>query len=388
MPKQDLSQNWKDSPEEPAARAKDGADTGALRGRDLRNCQLEHVSLEGADLAGATLESVHLGGANLAGALLEDANLCGAHGRFASFRKAVLERADARQADFWGASFDDALLTGTDLRDSKLNECCLQSANLAGADLRGAFLVQANLRFADLSSANLMGADLNGADLTGAVLANANLQNLVLTNTKITHVCLAGASLAGTQLRQDQLGDAIGEELKRDFAGARLGYLALERNFAERGDPDAASWAYRKRRRMQKREALERSGMAWRSRRRRKAIRHALQFAADSGAEVICDYGESLVRVLVSLIAIYFLFAVGFDITGSVVRKSGSTGPTITHNPIDVGLFSFAALTGGSWAAGLEPRNAIVQLFSSLQALLVAGFTGLFGFVLGNRIRR
>jgi uncharacterized protein YjbI with pentapeptide repeats len=41
-------------------------------------------------------------------------------------------------------------------------------------------------------------------------LANANLQNLILTNTKITHIYLGGASLVGTQLRQDQLGDAIG----------------------------------------------------------------------------------------------------------------------------------------------------------------------------------
>jgi hypothetical protein len=65
-------------------------------------------------------------------------------------------------------------------------------------------------------------------------------------------VCLGGASLSGTQLHRDHLGRAIGEELRLEFAGARLGYLALERNFVERGDPDAASWAYRKRRRMQK----------------------------------------------------------------------------------------------------------------------------------------
>jgi uncharacterized protein YjbI with pentapeptide repeats len=359
-----------------------------LRGGDLRNRQLEHVSFESVDLAGVTLEGAHLGGANLAGALLEDGNLCGVDARFASFRQAVLERADARRADFWGASFDRALLTGADLRGSKMYECCLQSADLAGADLRGALLVQANLRLANLKSANLIGADLNGADLTGAILANANLQNLVLTNTKITHICLGGASLARTQLRQDQLGDAIGEELNRDFASARLGYLALERNFAERGDPDAASWAYRKRRGMQKREAREQVGKAWKGRSPRKAIRCALQFASDWGAELICDYGESLVRVLVSLITVYILFGVGFDITGSVVRKTGSSAAVVTHDPVDVGLFSFAALTGGSWAAGLEPRNAIVQLFSSLQALLVAGFTGLFGFVLGNRIRR
>jgi hypothetical protein len=154
------------------------------------------------------------------------------------------------------------------------------------------------------------------------------------------------------------------------------------------GDPDAASWAYRKRRRMQKREALQQSSEAWKSGSRRKAIRHGLQFATDFSAELVCDYGVSVFRVLIAVIAVYVLFAIGFDITCGVVRRNGSGVPIITHNPIDITLFSLAALTGTSWAAGLEPRNAVVQLFSCFQALLIAGFTGLFGFVLGNRIRR
>jgi hypothetical protein len=139
---------------------------------------------------------------------------------------------------------------------------------------------------------------------------------------------------------------------------------------------------------MQKREALQQSGEAWKSRSWREAIRHSLQFTTDLTAELICDYGESVFRVLVALVSVYLFFAVGFGITGSVIRHSGNSAPVITHNPIDIALFSFAALTGASWPVGLEPRNATVQLFSCLQALLIAGFTGLFGFVLGNRIRR
>ena len=348
---------------------------------------MEHVSLADADLAGAILEGARLGGANLFRALLEDANMCGVHARFANFEEAVLERVDAKQGDFWGANFKNALLHGADLQGAKLNECCFDHANLAEADLRGAFLTHADMRSSDLSSTSLVGADLKGANLAGAILVNANLQNVVLTNTIIKHACLGGATLTGAQLRRDQLGDAIGDELKQDFKGARLGYLALERNFIERGDPDAASWAYLKRRRMQKHEAMQKARQSWKGTSRWHSVQYALQYAADTVAELLCDYGESLPRVLATFLVIYMVFAAGFDITGSVVRRAGAGAPVVTHNLIDVGLFSFGSLTS-STSSGLGPSNSLVQLFSGFEALLFAGLTGLFGFVLGNRIRR
>ncbi len=59
----------------------------------------------------------------------------------------------------------------------------------------------------------------------------------------------------------------------------------------------------------------------------------------------------------------------------------------VTHNLIEVALFSLGALTNSS-SSGLGPSNSLAQLFSGVEALLFAGLTGLFGFVLGNRIRR
>jgi hypothetical protein len=79
------------------------------------------------------------------------------------------------------------------------------------------------------------------------------------------------------------------------------------------------------------------------------------------------------------LLLFTFFFGIGFDITGSAIRRSGSKVPVTAHNPIDIGLFSFAALTAASSAAGLEPRSAVAQLFSCLQALLIVGFTGCSG---------
>lgn len=57
----------------------------------------------------------------------------------------------------------------------------------------------------------------------------------------------------------------------------------------------------------------------------RKATQHAVQFATDLSAELVCDYGENGFRVLIAL-------AVGFDATGSVLRHNGSGAPGITDN--------------------------------------------------------
>ena len=92
-----------------------------------------------------------------------------------------------------------------------------------------------------------------GANLRDAVLRDARLQEVGLSQCEIAHIFLGGAKLDDTQLRLKQLDGAIGEELAGDFERAAQGYLALERNFEGLGDHDAASWAYRRRRRMQKR---------------------------------------------------------------------------------------------------------------------------------------
>lgn len=86
---------------------------------------------------------------------LRDANLQGV-----SLWRPNLRGADLQRANLWGAN-----LRGANLRDANLQEANLQEANLQDTDLRGA-----NLRGADPLGADLRGADLKGANLRGANL--------------------------------------------------------------------------------------------------------------------------------------------------------------------------------------------------------------------------
>jgi hypothetical protein len=181
-----------------------------------------------------------------------------------------------------------------------------------------------------MTGADLRGAVLTGANLRDAVLRDARLQEVGLSQCEIAHISLGGAKLDDTQLRLKQLDGAIGEELAGDVERAAQGYLALERNFEGLGDHDAASWAYRRRRRMQKGEALAQARAAWKGRRWRRALGRYAQYACDEFVEWMCDYGESVPRVLASLAVVYVAFTLIYAVTGSVARgpggPSGGTG--------------------------------------------------------------
>ena len=365
-----------------------------LEGAHLVRANLKDAILEAANLAGCDLANVDLRGAtmaeaNLEGAMFEEAQLQGATLRFAKARSGFFENADLSGADLLNIDLRDAELAGASLTAAILEDANLEKANLSQANLTRANLVNASLRGALLTGADLTGASVRGASFRGATLREARLGGLDLTSCDLTGAHLSRAWLERTQMRGEQLGGAIGEERAGEFGAAKLGYLALERNFNELGDLDAARWAYLKRRRMQKRESWHETKMARARRDWPGTVRRVLAFAGDQMVEWLCDYGESVARVFLSLVVVYFGFAVLYGVTGSVVRVATDGTISTTRRPVDLAIFSLLAMTtSGSPGVGLQPRDEYVYFLSGAQALLGISMTGLLGFVLGNRIRR
>lgn len=375
------------------ANLKGAALAGALlSGANLREALLDEADLTHADLANARLEGAVLSAAKLGGAMLEDADLRGASMRFADLTGVLLEGADLRGADLWGGTLSNARLEGADLAGATLTDANLAGAHLTGAMLRGASLGQADLHGARLERADLSGANLRGVNLRDAVLTEARLRDADLSHCDLTHVHLAGAWMEKARLRLEQLGGAIGEERAGQYEAARLGYLVLERNFEELGDHAAARWAYSRKRVMGKYAALRQAREAAAAHRWRAALARCRDYAMDQLVEWVCGYGESVARVLGTLLAVYLLFALIYLVSGSIVEVNDAVSPpgrTTTHRPIDALIFSLLALTtSGSPAVALQPSSKAVHLLTGLQALLGIGLTGLLGFVVGNRIRR
>jgi len=347
---------------------------------------LEEANLRDADLAGAILHGAALGEADLRGALLEEADLQGAGLRFANLSGAALEGANLRQADLWGADLTGIDCTGADLTDAQLGESTAHNADFSHANLRGVAFSVADLTGVRFTGADLRGAAFGGAILRDARLDNAQLQNVDLSTCDITHAAFAGAVMDKTHFDMEQLGGAIGEEHAGTYGTAVKGYVALERNFTDLGHADAARWAYGKRRRMQKFEARAQGRAALGARQWRDAAHGYAVYIGDQFVEWLCDYGESVPRVLFALVVTYLAFTLLYGVTGSVVRTTNGVA-AVTRDPLYVAIFSLVEMVTQT-PLNMQPRSEVVQIAIGIQCLTSIFLSGLLGFVAGNRIRR
>ncbi|GAG16728.1 unnamed protein product, partial [marine sediment metagenome] len=246
---------------------------------------------------------------------------------------------------------------------------------------------EANLQGATLWWAKLQGARLYDAKLQGAHLQYAELQGVDFVGSKMGRCYLSGAWLDRTRLRREQLGGAVGEELAHDYAGAKVAYLGLKQNFDTLGDYAGASWAYRKERRMEKREALQEARDARARRDWKRALSSYVKVFVDQIVELVCDYGEGFWRVLGCLAVLWLGFALFYGITGHVLADRGPVYST-TRNVIDLLSCSLATMVTLE-ASGLRPfASLLMRILMPLEAALGIFFLGLLGFVAGNRIRR
>jgi len=353
---------------------------------------LEEANLHRADLGGANLEQADLWRANL-----QEANL-----RVGRLHRADLGEANLQKADFMGANLQKADLGGANVQKAEMWGADLQKANLVGADLqrvnlRGADLQGANLRAAKLQEANLRGARLQKADLGEANLQKADLRGANLTRVdlldteSIEQIRLYRAILDHTQLAKDQLGDALRDELGGEWFWAKEAYLALKNNFQQIRRYDDAAWAYRKERRMEKLEACQRAREAQKEHRWREGASSYIKIAGDQIVELLCDYGQSIRRVLAGLGIVWILFALIYGLVAGVWEVADphiTQTRYVTRCPLDLLIFSLGTMTA-TQPAGLEAYPSWwMRFLMPMQTAIGIVLFGLLGFVAGNRIRR
>ncbi len=366
-----------------------GADLGGAGGSKivLTGARLEEASLRDADLIGGELTEVDAGEADFSGALLEDAKFARARLRFARFTGAVMDGADLSSADLWGARLDRIEAERACFGNARLDEAQMQGADVAGADFGGATLRRARLSDARFRGANLRDAVLDGADLGGADLSGAVLPHVSLASCTLRHARFANAWLERTRMRASQLCGAAGEEAAGEWEAAIESYIVLEQNFRSLGSAQDASWAFRRRRRMGKRLHGQRAAAALADGKYRRALLSGFAWLNDSASEWLCDYGESVGRVLRAFLIVLIGFAALYWFTGCLEPRDPMRAAH-AFRPVDYLLFSLDSMTTvGTSEVGLKPAGQLGVLVSSVQTVLGTVLLGLFGFVLGVRMR-
>jgi len=372
-----------------------------LEGANLQRAILwEDADLQGADLKYANLQEAILVDANFQEADLRIANLQGADLKYANLQETDLKYANLQEAILVEANLQGAILVEANLQGAILWGANLQGAKLWGARLQEADLWDTNLQEAKLSDAKLQEANLLGANLQGAKLWGAKLQEADLWDANLQGTFFSGAWLDHTAMARDFLGPAIGEELARDYPGARDAYLRLKQNFDDLGDYAASSWAYRKERQMEKicsapwrarsfygesqlGDSEESSLPAWHPRVLWFYTRHTLKWLGDWFVELLCGYGESIGRVLAWMLLVILGFAAYYQVSHAVVTSSQDAATSLWDHLI----FSLGAFTTLQ-PARLQAARPSVELLTTIQAIIGIALAGLLGFVAGNRIRR
>lgn len=151
-----------------------------LSGIDLSNVNLSDADLRDANLNGAIFKNTILRGANMKGVKLNKANLNGADLRradlsWAELNESQMDSANLASADLTNAQLRKASLRKAYFRSAKLDGALLIGANLEGGDLGYASLVKANLTMTNLTNEEFFGANFNEAIMTEVELENTEV---------------------------------------------------------------------------------------------------------------------------------------------------------------------------------------------------------------------
>ena len=200
---------------------------GDFKGKALRNFDFRRAELRNADFRRADLTGANFLKADLRGADFRGANLGGNFGDKNS-KRANFQHADLRGADLRGAGLSALDMSGSDLRDAKLQDAVilftkLNHANLSGLDLslggfetdsgsRSPFLIE-SARGANFSEANLSGIEIE--DAPGANFYKAELVQTRFAPSNLQNANFYGANLKGALLTTSNLNGA-------DFRAADL----------------------------------------------------------------------------------------------------------------------------------------------------------------------
>jgi uncharacterized protein YjbI with pentapeptide repeats len=312
----------------------------------------------------------------------------------------LLQRGVHRDTEYLEATnFDDACLRYARLENADLSSCAIGRIYIGGSWLSGTRIKQEQFAVSNGERLDVIGEELdarvtrNTIDL-GSEAKEERIKGFLFADEDVREE-LRKADKKRTHNRDSGRSDRHRAVF---FSEARDGYRTLKRNFASLGEDEAASWAYLRERRMEKRQAYhERRFGKW---------------LKDWCMEVVCNYGEGPWRSLAWVGITLAFFAVFYSLTG-VVGASGNPsdtehvygmtaltdwcvseslqnrehGAALHRSAEELALFSLGSMTT-MVPEGLDLRCAWFQFVPRLQALVAIALTGLLGFVLGNRIRR
>jgi uncharacterized protein YjbI with pentapeptide repeats len=285
-----------------------------------------------------------------------------------------------------------AILNGTIFRSSTLEHCFFAHADLTGADFRDCHISRCDFRYATFRRTTLGDATLELCDLyrasieDGTVMLNTVFELVSMPGTLEGATGLSWASFDGPRpalvtesepdyrdflewTRADRLGTyPIEDALKDRLDDAARTYRDLTGVWTGRAQFRDAGLAYAHGRRLERQAVGPRfKGRPFRP----------LPWLGLWLADLLCGFGESLWRIVPWLAVVALVPGIIYALAGGVAGA---------HGLVDDLLFSVSQLTATT-PDRLKAGTHLVDWVRVVQTLMGVTLLGLFGFVLGNKIR-
>lgn len=304
-----------------------------------------------------------------------------------------------------GADLSGMTLDRVDFSGCRLERVSFKNSVLHHCRFRGAEIVWSDFRYAEIEHGTFEAARVDYCDfyrafIDGVVIFNHSLfsncsfnktylgdsaiirkENLldgrILQQDKVAYrKFLVDWHLYGTGERTNNIGvhsDWSPEAaVEARWADAEVIYKNFNALWSGKGYIADGNWAYVQGRRMERRRMLweldDKGLTLW------QRVVRAWHIVTNTASDLLFGYGESMVKMITTYVVIIFLFAWLFYSELSMMEYGKA---------LVVSLKNMAALE----SAELQNVSPFVDMLNVVQTTIGVILTGIFGFILGNKIR-
>ena len=344
--------------------------------KDVKDLNLGGQTLEGLDFSGCMLTNVNFKNATLRHCKFDEAHLDSCdfdHGGCAdaptlqsvSFKKATLENCRFRYANIAWSDFRYARINNATFEDATVDYCDFYRCFLEGV------VLFKHSSFSNCSLFNTYFGD--GANIRRENLSKGRI--LQQDKAAYTHFLVDWHDF-GTGVRTNDRREVSDwspdASVKARWADAEDIYKTLNGLWASKGYIADANWAYVQGRRKERRRMMSELGDA--DIKLGTKIGHLWRIITNSLSDLFFGYGESMLKMVLTYIVTVLVFAFVFSKEVSILRYVEALG---------VSLKNMAGMDSES----LQGVSPLVDMLNLVQTTIGILLTGIFGFILGNKIR-
>jgi len=347
-----------------------------IEGKTIESVDLGGQELTGIDFSGCTLTDVNFKNATLRHCTFDEATLTDCDfdhsGEAAeptlssvSFRKATLQNCRFRYASISWSDFRYAVIDNATFEDSRIDFCDFYRCFLQGVVL---------FKHATISNSSLYNTYFGDA----ANIRRENLKNdrIVQQNKTLYRQFLCDWHNYGTGERTNNRSQKSewdpADSLKARWADAEDIYKTLNGLWAGRGYFADANWAYVQGRKMERRRMMtELTGGklkvgGW--------LNNVWKIFTNTLSDLFFGYGESMTKMILTYIVTVLLFAFFYSAEVSLPEY------------VDALAISLKNMVGMD-SEVIQDVSPLVDMLNLVQTTVGILLTGIFGFILGNKIR-